>query len=65
MLSHDLLLLPFFDDEHRDFAARLSTWAEREVPSLVDHHDVDGSCRRLVAAMGEAGVLKALSLIHI
>ena len=59
MLSHDLLSLPFFDDEHRDFAARLSTWAEREVPSLVDHHDVDGSCRRLVAAMGEAGVLKA------
>ncbi len=59
MLSPDLLSLPFFDDEHRAFAGRLAAWAEREVPGLVDHHDVDGSCRRLVAAMGEAGVLKA------
>lgn len=59
MLSPDLLSLPFFDDEHRAFAARLAAWAEREVPGLVDHHDVDGSCRRLVAAMGETGVLKA------
>nr|WP_210382217.1 acyl-CoA dehydrogenase family protein [Jiella sonneratiae] len=32
-------------------------WARDHVPRLVDHHDVDGSCRRLVAAMGEAGFL--------
>ncbi len=40
-------------------AARLADWAARTVPGLVDHHDVDGSCRKLVAAMGEAGWLKA------
>jgi acyl-CoA dehydrogenase len=59
MLPADLLSLPFFEDRHRDYAARLADWAERTVPGLVDHHDVDGSCRRLVAAMGEAGWLKA------
>ncbi|AVO43945.1 acyl-CoA dehydrogenase family protein [Phreatobacter cathodiphilus] len=59
MLPADLLSLPFFEDRHRDYAARLSDWAARTVPGLVDHHDVDGSCRRLVAAMGEAGWLKA------
>jgi acyl-CoA dehydrogenase len=59
MLAPDLLALPFFDDEHRAFAARLAEWATREVPPLVDHDDVDGSCRRLVAAMGRAGILAA------
>lgn len=59
MLPADLLSLPFFEDRHRDYAARLADWAARTVPGLVDHDDVDGSCRRLVAAMGEAGWLKA------
>jgi acyl-CoA dehydrogenase len=59
MLSADLLALPFFEDRHRDYAARLAGWAARAVPPLVDHDDVDGSCRRLVAAMGEAGWLRA------
>jgi acyl-CoA dehydrogenase len=59
MLASDFLALPFFDDAHRAFAARLGTWAEATVPGLVDHHDVDGSCRRLVTALGEAGFLKA------
>jgi acyl-CoA dehydrogenase len=59
MLSADLLSLPFFEDRHRDHAARLTAWAARHVPPLVDHDDIDGSCRRLVAAMGEAGFLRA------
>ncbi|MBL8570250.1 MAG: acyl-CoA dehydrogenase family protein [Phreatobacter sp.] len=59
MLSADFLALPLFDDEHRAFAGRLGAWAEATVPALVDHHDVDGSCRRLVTALGEAGFLKA------
>ncbi|MDP2800869.1 MAG: acyl-CoA dehydrogenase family protein [Phreatobacter sp.] len=58
-LPADLLSLPFFEDRHRDYAARLADWAGRTVPGLVDHDDVDGSCRRLVAAMGEAGWLRA------
>jgi acyl-CoA dehydrogenase len=57
-LSH--LAWPFFDDTHRRFARDLSAWAATEVTPLVDHHDVDASCRKLVRALGEAGWLKAV-----
>ncbi|WP_186395092.1 acyl-CoA dehydrogenase family protein [Stappia sp. TSB10GB4] len=50
---------PFFDDGHRAFAARVEAFAAAEVERLADHHDVDGSCRRLVAALGKAGLLRA------
>ncbi|HYY84744.1 MAG TPA: acyl-CoA dehydrogenase family protein [Beijerinckiaceae bacterium] len=50
---------PFFDARHGAFADGLRAWAEREVEPLVDHHDVDGSCRRLVAALGRGGWLRA------
>ncbi|MDB5511615.1 MAG: acyl-CoA dehydrogenase [Enterovirga sp.] len=53
------LTWPFFDERHRVFAAALRTWTRETVPGLVDHHDVDGSCRRLVAALGEGGWLEA------
>ncbi|AWN51737.1 acyl-CoA dehydrogenase family protein [Methylobacterium sp. 17Sr1-1] len=49
---------PFFEPRHRDLAAEAEAWAARTVPDLVDHHDVDGSCRRLVSALGEAGFLR-------
>ncbi|ORE95627.1 acyl-CoA dehydrogenase domain-containing protein [Stappia sp. 22II-S9-Z10] len=48
---------PFFEPHHRDLAARADAWAAATVPGLVDHHDADASCRRLVAALGEAGFL--------
>jgi len=51
---------PFFADNHRGFAADLDRWAESAVPGLVDHHDVDGSCRKLVTALGQAGWLRAV-----
>jgi acyl-CoA dehydrogenase len=50
---------PFFEARHRDFAEALRGWAEREVEPLVDHRDVDGSCRWLVAALGRGGWLRA------
>ena len=50
---------PFFDSEHTAWADDLSAWANRELPALVDHEDVDGSCRRLVRALGEGGWLSA------
>jgi acyl-CoA dehydrogenase len=53
------LAWPFFQDHHRDFAAGLRAWAGAEVHGNVNHRDVDGSCRRLVRAMGEAGWLRA------
>lgn len=57
-LAH--LAWPFFDDAHRRFGAELAAWAEQRVDSLVDHADVDQSCRDLVRALGEAGWLKAV-----
>ena len=60
MLDAGTLDWPFFDDAHRRFAADLAAWADREIDPLVDHHDVDESCRRLVRALGEAGWLKAV-----
>jgi acyl-CoA dehydrogenase len=56
-LTH--LMWPFFSDAHRDFAQGLNAWAQSGLPE-VDHEDVDGSCRRLVRALGAAGWLKAV-----
>jgi acyl-CoA dehydrogenase len=58
MPDRSFLDWPFFEPRHRDLAARADAWAARTVPDLVDHHDVDGSCRRLVAALGDAGFLR-------
>jgi acyl-CoA dehydrogenase len=57
-LSH--LDWPFFGEPHRRFAPDLAAWAKREVASHINHADVDGSCRTLVRALGEAGWLKAV-----
>ncbi|MDB5564794.1 MAG: acyl-CoA dehydrogenase [Tardiphaga sp.] len=51
---------PFFEAKHRTFAGELNRWAEAVVPGLIDHHDVDGSCRKLVATLGKAGWLRAV-----
>jgi acyl-CoA dehydrogenase len=50
---------PFFEAHHRSFAAALAAWAATELAGMIDHDDVDGSCRRLVRAMGDAGWLRA------
>jgi len=52
------LELPFFEERHRRFAAEVAEFAARTVPGLVDHHDADASCRRLVRALAEAGLLR-------
>ncbi len=54
-LAH--LDLPFFDDAHRALAAELDAWAAGRL-AAIDHHDTDRACRSLVAALGEAGVLR-------
>jgi acyl-CoA dehydrogenase len=53
---------PFLNDSHRALRADVAVWAERTADALSDHHDVDGSCRRLVAALGEAGFLRHAAL---
>ena len=53
---------PFFEARHKQLATALRAWAAREVPKIVgsDHSRaaVDAACKKLVAALGEAGWLK-------
>jgi acyl-CoA dehydrogenase len=55
MPDRSFLSWPFFDDRHREHAERLEAWCTANLP--VDHSDVDAACRRLVAALGDAGFL--------
>ncbi len=48
---------PFFEPGHAVWRETVAAFAAAQVAGLADHHDVDGSCRRLVAAMGDAGLL--------
>ncbi len=58
MSDRTFLTWPFFDDHHRALADALDAWATATLPALIDHHDIDGSCRRLVAALGDGGWLR-------
>ncbi|MGQ2905632.1 MAG: acyl-CoA dehydrogenase family protein [Neoaquamicrobium sediminum] len=55
MADRSFLSWPFFEDRHREHAERLEAWCAANLP--VDHSDVDAACRRLVAALGDAGFL--------
>ena len=57
MADHSFLSWPFFGPEHRHLRADVDAWAEAELPGLVDQGDVDGTCRRIVRALGAAGWL--------
>ncbi|MGC1379959.1 MAG: acyl-CoA dehydrogenase family protein, partial [Candidatus Baltobacteraceae bacterium] len=55
---HASLAWPFFDEEHRAFAAALERWlAQAEV--FDDENDPDASCRAWVRALAEGGWLCA------
>lgn len=56
MPDRSFLDWPFFEDRHRDWAARLDAWCAANLP--VDHADVDAACRELVAALGKGGWLE-------
>lgn len=57
MADRSFLDWPFLDDGHRQLADRLEAWC---ADHLTDAHpdDVDGECRRLVAALGAGGWLR-------
>ena len=48
---------PFFEPAHRAYAERLDRFVAGGAIDDVDHHDIDGACRKLVARLGEAGLL--------
>lgn len=58
MADQTFLDWPFFEEAHRARASELEAWAEQALVS-VSHTDVDGTCRDLVARLGEAGFLQA------
>lgn len=55
-MSQETLSWPFFEPRHKNLAARIEDFAPTAT-ELTDHHDVDGSCRALVKALGAAGLL--------
>jgi acyl-CoA dehydrogenase len=50
---------PFFDSPHRAFADDLDRFTASGAIEAVDHSDVDATCRKLVRALGEVGLLAA------
>lgn len=46
---------PFFDDVHRELAARAAEWVSKQ---QVDDRDPDAACREWVRRLGEAGFLR-------
>lgn len=50
---------PFFGGEHRAYVDRLDAFAASGALVAIDHSDVDGACRKIAAALGEAGLLDA------
>lgn len=58
MTDRTYLDWPFFEPRHRALAEAADEWAANHVPGLIDHGDVDGTCTRLAAAMGQAGLLR-------
>ncbi|WP_209427424.1 acyl-CoA dehydrogenase family protein [Pararhodobacter sp. SW119] len=55
MADRSYLDWPFFENRHRDWAQALDAWCAANLP--VDHSDVDGACRQLVADLGRDGWL--------
>ncbi len=48
---------PFFDDSHRELVNSLDQWAVDHIEDLVadEHTDLDGTCIKIVRALGEGG----------
>jgi acyl-CoA dehydrogenase len=54
--DRSFLSWPFFEPRHRELADALDQWCAANLPG--DSDDLDAECRRLVAELGEAGLLK-------
>ena len=58
MADESFISWPFFESGHARLRAEVGAFAQRNVEGLIDHDRVDDSCRRLVRALGEAGLLR-------
>jgi len=57
MPDSSFLAWPFFDERHRDLAAKLQAWCDATIHDA-EASDADEACRSLVAELGRAGFLK-------
>ncbi|MFS8044410.1 acyl-CoA dehydrogenase family protein [Rhizobium sp. BR 314] len=57
--TRDHLDWPFFEERHHRYATQVDAFAKSGVMASIDHADVDAACRKLVKALGEAGLLTA------
>ena len=58
MADSTFLNWPFFDDAHRQLAASLETWIDREIASAAHDGDLDSAARELVGLLGDGGWLR-------
>lgn len=62
MADSSYLSWPFFEGHHRELAADLDDWCNQTLVPVVDandfHTDIDASCQRLLAMLGDAGYLR-------
>lgn len=59
--NHEHLELPFFDELHRDYSAKLNAFATSDLMEHIDHSDADAACRDLVKKLGQAGLLSIVT----
>ncbi|MBE9606711.1 acyl-CoA dehydrogenase family protein [Acetobacteraceae bacterium H6797] len=59
MADSDFLHWPFFEQRHRDWAARVEAWAAEHAEALSHDTDTDAATIALTRALGEAGLLEA------
>ena len=57
MAAQDFIDWPFFEARHKQVRSEARRVAG-ECRALIDHRDADATCRRLVRAMGDAGLLR-------
>ena len=61
MSERSFLDWPFFEARHREWAERVEQWAAAEIGGAGHPEgDLDAECRRIVAALGRAGLLEAV-----
>ena len=58
MADRSFLGWPFFEERHRELAAKLEAWAAEEVGAAHGRDSIDNQCRELVEALGKGGWLK-------
>lgn len=56
--NREALDWPFFGEEHRVLAEELDAYIAGGGLGLIDHAETDAACKRLVGALGQAGILR-------